>query len=94
MTKVEMVCFLADNTHCSKADADKIIRTLPDMIKAGLENDGKVSIPGLGTFSARTRKARTGRNPKTGEVIEIPEKKVVSFKPAPSFAKSFGDDSE
>lgn len=94
MTKKEMVNFLAENTGCSKQVADKIISVLPELITESLNADGKCSLPGLGTFAVKTRKPRTGRNPKTGEVIEIPEKKAVSFKPASSFAKSFGEDAE
>lgn len=94
MTKKDMVNFLAENTGCSKLVADKLIGALPELITASLNDGGKCAIPGLGTFALKTRKARTGRNPKTGEVIDIPEKKAVAFKPAPSFAKSFGDDAE
>ncbi len=94
MIRKDMVSFLANETNLPHSVCIKLIHTLPEMIRAGLESDGNVLFPYLGKFELKTRKARKGRNPKTGEVIEIPEKKVVSFKPAPSFAKSFGEDAE
>ena len=48
-----------------------------------ISNGGRFSYPGFGTFTVRERKARTGRNPRTGEAIKIPKSKTVAFKAAP-----------
>lgn len=60
----------------------EVITHATDLIRAGA-HQGPVTLRGFGTFKMTTKKARTGRNPKTGELIEIPEKRVLTFKPAP-----------
>ena len=94
MTKKEMVNYLAEHLGCMKQEAERFIVILPELITASLDDDGKCTIPGLGTFSIKTRKARAGRNPKTGETIEIPEKKTVVFKAASNLAKAIGGEAE
>lgn len=76
------------NTDCvgrgqlAAASVKAILRTLGEVVGAELDNGGTVNLPGLGTLSVKERAARTGRNPKTGEEIEIPAKRVVKFSPA------------
>ncbi len=65
--------------------ATKIVNDVFASIAASLRNGDPVRIAGLGTFAVRDRKARTGRNIRTGETIAIPAKKVVRFKPARGF---------
>ena len=60
----------------SEAAINAFLETLTDVLKAG----DKISLKGFGTFEVRTREARTGRNPRTGETMEIPASKVPAFK--------------
>lgn len=77
---------LADVVHetlgTSKADAERAINAVFDMIVATLKEGGEVSIAGLGIFSVKQRAARMARNPKTGESVQVPEMKVPKFRAA------------
>lgn len=64
----------------SKAAAERAVEALIEGISAGLKKDGKVQLIGFGTFEVRKRKARTGRNPQTGEKIKIKASRTVGFK--------------
>ncbi|MCK4917698.1 MAG: HU family DNA-binding protein [Candidatus Omnitrophica bacterium] len=79
MNKAQLIDLVAEKT-VTKKDAIVAIDTLLNAIKDSLKNEEDVSVSGFGTFKVKTTKARTGRNPKTGESIEIPSKKKVSFK--------------
>lgn len=81
MNKTELVAALAEKTGVSKKDTDNTINAFTEVIIEALKRDGKVQLPGFGTFELRTRAARTGRNPHTGETIEITAAKVPAFKP-------------
>ena len=81
MNKTELVAALAEKTGASKKDTDNTLNAFTEVIIEALKRDGKVQLPGLGTFELRTRAARTGRNPHTGEAIEIAAAKVPAFKP-------------
>ena len=81
MNKTELVAALAEKTGVSKKDTDNTINAFTEVIIEALKRDGKVQLPGFGTFELRTRAARTGRNPHTGEIIEITAAKVPAFKP-------------
>jgi len=72
---------VAETTKGTKATAKFYIETITDEIKDQLAAGNEVIIKGFGSFKTITRKARNGRNPATGETIQIPEKKVVKFKP-------------
>ena len=82
MNKQELISKIAEKVGISKKDATEAltaqIATITDELKAG----EKIAIPNLGTFEVRTRAARTGKNPRTGETINIPETKVPAFKAA------------
>ena len=84
MNKTDLVDALADETGMSKAEANRAIDAIfsPDagIIAKQLGRDSKVQITGFGTFEARQRKARTGRNPRTGESIKIKASKAPAFK--------------
>lgn len=84
MNKTDLVDALADETGLSKADANRAIDAIfsPDegIIARELGRQSKVQITGFGTFEARQRKARTGRNPRTGESIKIAASKAPAFK--------------
>lgn len=81
MNKTELVAALAEKTGVSKKDTDNTINAFTEVIIEALKRDGKVQFPGFGTFEVRERAARTGRNPHTGEAIEIAAAKVPAFKP-------------
>jgi DNA-binding protein HU-beta len=80
MTKVEIINKIGENIALPKKDIEKLIDYLVQIIQDALKDGQKVSITGLGSFSVKERKGRTARNPKTGEKVEVPPKKVVKFK--------------
>ena len=83
MNKTELVDFLVDQGVAkSKAEAGRMLDGVTSAIKEGLTTEGKVRLSGLGTFRVRERAAREGRNPQTGETIQIEAKRIVRFKPA------------
>ena len=81
MNKVEMADRLSARTGMSKAAARDAVDSVFATIGEALANDDEVRIAGFGTFAARTRPARTGRNPRTGVAITISASKSPSFKP-------------
>ncbi|MBX9813120.1 MAG: integration host factor subunit beta [Proteobacteria bacterium SG_bin5] len=72
---------IADNPGLSPRDVEAIVTTFFDTIADKLAADGRVELRGFGAFSTRARGARTGRNPRTGEVVEVTAKRVPYFKP-------------
>lgn len=80
MKKSEMIEVLSSKTGLSKADAEKMFNATFDLFKEELAKGNKVSVAGFGTFKISERSAREGRNPQTGETIQIAASKSVSFK--------------
>lgn len=80
MTKAELIEFVADNADLTKADAARAIEAVMEGITEGLKEKGKVTLVGFGTFVKKEREARTGRNPQTGETVEIAARVVPAFK--------------
>ena len=80
MTKAELVEFIAENADLTKADAARALEAVIEGIGKGLKTKGKVTLVGFGTFSAKKREARTGRNPQTGETVKIAARIVPGFK--------------
>ncbi|MBD1372164.1 HU family DNA-binding protein [Hazenella sp. IB182357] len=80
MNKTELIAQVAESTGMTKADTSKVIDEVFNNITKGLVDDGKVALIGFGNFEVRDRAARKGRNPQTGEEIDIPASKVPSFK--------------
>ena len=80
MNKTELVAAVAAKAEISKKDADEAVKAVFDAITEALADGEKVSLVGFGTFEVKTRAARTGKNPRTGEVIDIAETKIPSFK--------------
>lgn len=85
MTKLEVATALRDKTGLSQKHALEAVELFLDSIKESLKNGEKVSLVGFGTFYVKTKEARNGRNPRTGEKIQIPAKSVVIFKPGKEF---------
>ena len=80
-SKQDLVNAVAERTALSKKDSTAVVDTVLDEIKEILTNGDKLQLIGFGNFEVRTRSARKGRNPQTGETIEIPASKVPAFKP-------------
>lgn len=81
MNKTELIAAVAEAAGVSKKDTEQVLNTFFDVVQTALKEDRKVQIPGFGSFEVRERAARTGRNPHTGETIEIAAAKVPAFKP-------------
>ena len=81
MNKTELIEVVSSKAQITKAEAAEVINTTFDAISEGLASDGKVVLVGFGTFEVRTRSARAGRNPRTGESIKIEASRVPAFKP-------------
>ena len=80
MTKAELVEFIAEQADLTKADAGRALEAVMEGITSGLKKSGKVTLVGFGTFTAKKRDARTGRNPQTGETVKIEPRVVPGFK--------------
>lgn len=81
MNKTELIAAVAEAAGVSKKDTEQVLNTFFDTVQNTLKQSDKVQIPGFGTFEVRERAARQGRNPHTGETIEIAAAKVPAFKP-------------
>ena len=81
MTKADLIDEVAKKSDLSKKDAEVIVQVVLDSIVDSLKFGGKVELRGFGSFRLRERAARQGRNPKTGEKVFVPAKKVPYFKP-------------
>ena len=82
MTKAELIEELSSAAGLTRKHAEVIVDAVFSSILLALQNEEKVELRGFGSFKLRQRERRTGRNPKTGEDVEVPAKKVPSFKPA------------
>ncbi len=80
MTKAELVQFIAETADLTKADATRALDAMVEGVTKGLKEDGKVTLVGFGTFTAKKREAREGRNPQTGETVKIAARVVPGFK--------------
>lgn len=81
MNKTELVEAIAASADLPKAAAGRALDAMVDAITAALKNDDQVVLVGFGTFAVKARAARTGRNPQTGNPIEIAAAKIPSFRP-------------
>jgi integration host factor subunit beta len=81
MIKSELIQRLSDeNPHLYQRDVERIVSTVFDEITQALTRGDRVELRGFGAFSVKSRDARTGRNPRTGEAVSVPEKRVPFFK--------------
>jgi DNA-binding protein HU-beta len=81
MNKVEFIAKVAEKSGLTKKDAELAVNSFLETVSEALAEGDKVQLIGFGTFETRKRSARSGRNPQTGEVIDIPESVVPAFKP-------------
>jgi len=91
MTKSDMVERLSAKAELARPRAEELFDFLLNDITEALKRGEKVNISGFGTFTVSNRKARTGRNPKTGEPIEIPASRSAKFKAGKSLKEALGD---
>lgn len=82
MNKQELISKIAEKADISRKDATAALTALITSITEELKVGEKIAIPNLGTFEVRERAARTGKNPRTGEAVEIAAKRLPAFKPA------------
>jgi DNA-binding protein HU-beta len=80
LNKTEMISEIAGKVGTTKKDAEKVVNAFFDTVEGILKSGGKVQLIGFGTFEVRERQARKGRNPRTGDEINIPATKVPAFK--------------
>ena len=81
MNKRELIEAVASNAQITKKEADAAVNAALDAIIDGLAKEGKVVIPGFGSFEVRNKNAREGRNPRTGEKVMIAAKRAPAFTP-------------
>lgn len=91
MTKAELIEALSNKLPLPKADAERAVNIVLDDVIAALKSSDRVNISGFGTFSVSTRKARAGRNPKTGETIQISASRSAKFKPGKQLKDSLNE---
>ena len=81
MTKAEIIAGVAKETGLTKADSERALNALLTLAKEAIAKEGRFALAGLGTFVVVNRKARAGRNPQTGQPIQIKASKAVRFRP-------------
>jgi len=80
MNKTELINAVAETSGLTKKDSEVALNAILDTIQNAMKNGDKVQLVGFGSFEVKSRAARTGRNPRTKEVVEIPASKVPVFK--------------
>ena len=81
MTKKDIVMKVSNDTNVAQVDVKKVVQKTLDVIVESLERGETVELRNFGVFKVKNRRGRIGRNPRTGEEVQVPEKKVVVFKP-------------
>ena len=88
MNKADLVNSISEQTGLTKTKSNQVLDAITSVIAETLSKGEKVTLVGFGTFTTTDRNARKGRNPKTGEVIEIPAKRVAKFKAGSELTKN------
>jgi len=95
MIKSELIAKLAsENPHLTHRDVERVVAVILDRMTAALETGGRVELRGFGAFSVRSRPARAGRNPRTGEAVSVKAKHVPFFKSGKELRERLNADSE
>ncbi len=82
MTKVDIISSVYEKVGFSKKEAVRVVETIFDIMKESLERGEKIKISGFGNFIVRKKRTRRGRNPQTGDDIEISARSILTFKPS------------
>jgi len=82
LTKADLIEEVLNVTELPRRESETIVETIFDSIIAALQKGEKIEIRGFGSFRTRERRGRVGRNPKTGEKVDVPAKKIPYFKPS------------
>ena len=90
MNKTELISIVSDNAGLSRKDTERMLSAAIDAITAALVKGEKVQLSGFGTFEAKDRKARIGRNPHTKQPIEIPATRIPAFSPSKALKDAVG----
>lgn len=90
MNKAELIAAVAAKADVSQKEAGLVVAAVLDEIKDALKKGDKVQLVGFGSFEVRTKAARTGKNPRTGEAINIPASKAPAFKAGKAFKDYIG----
>lgn len=85
MTKADLVEQVAERTGLTRTDVAVVVDSFLDTIKKSMEDKQNIEIRGFGTFKIKLRKARKARNPRTGEEVPVPDRRVPVFKPSNEF---------
>ncbi len=91
MTKVDIVESIYEKVGFSKKEVAKIVESVFDIIKDSLQQEEKIKISGFGNFIVKEKKSRRGRNPQTGEEIEISARRVLTFKSSQVLRKALAE---
>jgi len=81
MTKKDIILKVSDETNLKQIDVKKVVQNTLDCITQALVRGEKIELRNFGVFKIKQRKSRTGRNPRTGQAVPVPPRKVVVFKP-------------
>ncbi|AXH83442.1 TPA: integration host factor subunit alpha [Haemophilus influenzae] len=81
ITKIDIIEYLSDKYHLSKHDTKNVVENFLEEIRSSLESGHDVKLSGFGNFELRDKSSRPGRNPKTGDVVPVSARRVVTFKP-------------
>jgi len=90
LNKAQLIAEVAKDTGMTKVDAEKAVKCTFDAISRSLKKGSSVTLIGFGTFSVYNRKARKGKNPRTGETLKIAAKKVPKFKAGKALTDAVG----
>ena len=85
MTKADLVEEVSGKTGLTRTDVGVVVDAFLEVVKKSLENGNNIEIRGFGTFKIKQRRARKARNPRTGEEVPVPDRKVPVFKPSNEF---------
>ena len=91
MTKADLIENIYEKVGLSKEESSRIVELVLEILKETLENGGKVKISGFGNFVVRAKRPRRGRNPQTGDEIQITARKVLTFKSSPILKKALNE---
>ncbi|TBR18786.1 integration host factor subunit beta [bacterium] len=90
MTKKDIILKVSDETNIKQTDVKKVVQKSLDCIIEALIRGEKIELRNFGVFKLKQRKSRTGRNPRTGQIVPVPPRKVVVFKPGLEMKKKIG----